>query len=307
MAESNNAVTATDRELREKADKIGIDTAWKYIQQHSDTNASNISLSQLRRRIDWHIIPLMFLCYTLQFLDKIIYNYAAVMGINASLTLRGNDFSNVATFFFVAFLVFEIPNSWFLQKVPAAKWLGINVTLWGVATACGAAATGYRTLLVSRVFIGMFEATIGPSLLLISSMWYNKSEAAPRFCFWYCGLGVGQIVGGALSYGFQHVSKSASMEGWRIMFLVLGLVTAVVGIMTGFWVPDTPMHAKWLSEEEKMALIRHVSVNRTGIEGRKFRVKEILEAFLDPQIWLLTLAVILVGPRILYRRGRSAD
>lgn len=92
----------------------------------------------------------------------------------------------------------KLSLAYFLQVVPAAKWLGANVVLWGVATACGAAAHNYRTLLVSRIFLGIFEATIGPSLLLISSQWYTKSEQAPRFSLWYCGLGIGQIVGGGL-------------------------------------------------------------------------------------------------------------
>jgi hypothetical protein len=35
------------------------------------------------------------------------------MGINADLKLVGNDFSNVATFMFVALLCFEVPNSKF--------------------------------------------------------------------------------------------------------------------------------------------------------------------------------------------------
>jgi len=33
------------------------------------------------------------------------------MGLNKDLNLVGNDFSNVATFMFVALLAFEIPNS----------------------------------------------------------------------------------------------------------------------------------------------------------------------------------------------------
>lgn len=65
---------------------------------------------------------------------------------------------------------------YFLQMFPAAKWLGVNVVLWGIATACGAKAHNYHALLVSRIFLGIFEATIGPSLLLISSQWYTKSE-----------------------------------------------------------------------------------------------------------------------------------
>ena len=178
--------------------------------------------------------------------------------------------------------------------VPAAKWLGVNVILWGIATACGAAAHNYHTLLVSRVFLGIFEATIGPSLLLISSQWYTKSEQAPRFSFWYCGLGLGQILGGATSYGFQHVAPSSGLAGWRIMFVALGCVTVVIGIGTILGVPDTPMKARWLSDTEKMALLKHVSVIMTGIQSRKFQPKQIMEALLDPQLYLMVLAVILV-------------
>lgn len=185
---------------------------------------------------------------------------------------------------------------YFLQKVPAAKWLGLNVILWGTATACGAAATNYQTLLVSRVFLGIFEATIAPSLLLISSQWYTKSEAAPRFSFWYLGLGLGQILGGAVSYGFQHIAPGAALSGWRVMFVTLGCLTVAIGLWTILLLPDTPMKASWLSNEEKVKLLKHVSVNQTGIENRKFRPKEILEALMDPQLYMLLLAVILVSP-----------
>lgn len=217
------------------------------------------------------------------------------MGIQKDLHLTGNNFSNIATFLFVGLLCFEVPNIYFLQVVPAAKWLGLNVILWGIATACGAAATSYRTLLVSRVFLGIFEATIGPSLLLISSQWYTKSEQAPRFSFWYCGLGLGQILGGAISYGFQHVTPGATLAGWRIMFVVLGCATVVIGVLTVLCVPDTPMQARWLSDAEKVALLKHVSVNKTGIQNRRVQPRQILEALLDPQLYLMVLAVILVS------------
>jgi MFS family permease len=183
---------------------------------------------------------------------------------------------------------------YFLQAVPAAKWLGLNVILWGTATACGAAAYNYQTLLVSRVFLGVFEATIAPSLMLISSQWYTKSEQAPRFSFWYLGLGLGQIVGGAVSYGFQHMGPNAQLAGWRTMFVTLGVLTVVAGAAVILFLPDTPMKARWLSDNEKVALLKHVSVNKTGIENRKFRASEIIEALMDPQLYLLLLSVILV-------------
>ncbi|KAL6914725.1 hypothetical protein FSST1_012485 [Fusarium sambucinum] len=274
-----------------------VDAAWEFLVQNRDAAGAShdVDIDKMRRKIDWHIVPLMFCCYTMQFLDKVILNYSAVMGLNQDLKLQGNDFSNIATFLFVGLLCFEIPNIYFLQMVPAGKWLGANVIAWGIATACGAAAHNYQTLLVSRIFLGIFEATIGPSLMLISSQWYTKSEQAPRFSFWYLGLGLGQIVGGLVSYGFQHIAPGGQLAGWRIMFITLGLITVVIGLATLIFLPDTPMKAKWLTSSEKVALLKHVSVNQTGIQSRKFRPKEIFEALCDPQLYLMLLSVVLLS------------
>uniref|UniRef100_A0A8H7KCG2 Major facilitator superfamily (MFS) profile domain-containing protein n=1 Tax=Bionectria ochroleuca TaxID=29856 RepID=A0A8H7KCG2_BIOOC len=266
MSDKNDTQTAADDMTQTGLDSKnygGVDTAWEFLNRHRDTmtaeDADAMDINALRRKIDWHIVPLMLACYLMQFLDKVILNYAAVMGLRQDLDLQGNDFSNIATFLFVGLLCFEVVNVYFLQVVPAAKWLGLNVTSWGVATACGAAAHNYQTLLVTRVFLGMFEATIGPSLILISSQWYTKSEQAPRFSFWYTGLGIGQILGGAISYGFQHIAPGqASLEGWRIMFVTLGCVTVTIGLSTALFIPDTPMQAGWLSDADKVALLKHL-------------------------------------------------
>ena len=166
--------------------------------------------------------------------------------------------------------------------------------LWGIATACTAAAHDYRTLLVARISLGIFEAAIAPSLMLISSQWYTKSEQAPRFSVWYAGLGLGQIIGGVVSYAFQQVKRQEGLEGWRIMFVVLGVVTVFIGAVTGVWLPDTPMQARFLEEREKVELLRHVAINRTGIRNRGFKARQVFEVMLDVQMWLMTLLTILV-------------
>lgn len=232
------------------------------------------------------------------------------MGLTPNLKLKGNDFSNTATAFFAAYLIAEIPTGespiptesshssddltvFILNKVPAGKWLGINVILWGIATACTAAAHDYHTLLATRIFLGIFEAPVAPCMMLISSQWYTKSEQAPRFAFWYCGLGIGQMVGGIISFAFQHL-KEHDFQGWRIMFVVLGCVTVGLGFVTVLVLPDSPMSARFLSDAEKTAILQHVSVNRTGVSNRRFKLAHIWEALLDVQLWLLTLMTILV-------------
>ena len=161
-------------------------------------------------------------------------------------------------------------------------------------TACTAAVQNYSGLLAVRILLGVFEATIGPSLMLISSQWYTKSEQAPRFSFWYLGLGVGQIIGGLLSFAFQHLQHEA-ITGWRVMFIVLGFVTVIIGLATALFLPDTPMKAKFLSEDDKIMLLKHVSVNQTGIENKRFQWYQVWETVCDIQIWLLVLITILVS------------
>ena len=181
-----------------------------------------------------------------------------------------------------------------LTKVPAGKWLGVNVVLWGIATACTAAATNYTTLLVARIFLGICEAPVVPTLTLVSSQWYTKSEQGPRFAFWYCGLGIGQIVGGLLSFAFQHVT-SLTFQSWKMMFVVLGCVTVVLGITTFFIIPDSPSTAKFLTEEEKSVIGQHVAQETTGAVGSGFKSKQLVDALTDPQLLLLCLMTILVS------------
>jgi hypothetical protein len=47
-----------------------------------------------------------------------------------------------------------------------------------------AAVTNFHGMLASRVFLGIAESTVSPSLMLITAQWYTKSEQAPRFALW---------------------------------------------------------------------------------------------------------------------------
>ncbi|CUS12329.1 unnamed protein product [Tuber aestivum] len=304
---------------REPGNDSSVDIALTYV-KNVGVGGGHVDEKRLVRKIDWRIVPIMFACYIMQFIDKVLINYAAVMGLPKDLKLKGNQFTWAATSFFIAYLVAEIPTGkaplpcilsltlslyyrkqdvesvapycYILQKMPAGKYLGVNVILWGIATACTAAADDFTSLVVARVFLGIFEAAIAPCLTIITGMWYTTSEQPPRFALWYCGLGIGQIIGGLVSYGFQQV-KGESLEGWRVMFIVLGAVTVITGSVTYLFLPDTPMTASFLTEEEKVVAINRVGNNQTGIENRTFKWSQIKELALDPQIYLLALVTIL--------------
>ncbi|KAG8625999.1 hypothetical protein KVT40_006400 [Elsinoe batatas] len=272
------------------------DQAFQFLTTHHATEeeVAAVNLKRLRRVIDWHIIPIMLLVYIIQFLDKVLLNYAAVMGISTDLKLKGNNFADVNTYTFLSILLAEFPTGFILNKVPAGKWLGINTILWGVSTAVVAATKNYTGLLISRIFLGIFEAAVGPCLIIISSQWYTKNEQPARFGLWYTGVGAGQVCGSLLSYGFQHVT-GASLASWRIMFIVLGAITITIGVGAYFMIPDSPMTAKWMNDAEKSALLQHISVNMTGVVNKQFKASQLVDLLTDPQMYLLTLMLLLLS------------
>lgn len=248
----------------------------------------------LVRKIDWQILPLMFMTYFLQFLDKVALNYANVMGLQKDLKMKGDDFSWLATAFFIAYAVAEFPQGVLLQKFPVTKVLGVNVFFWGVFLCCSSATHNYESMLALRILLGLMEAVIAPALTMYTSMWYTKAESTPRYGFWYCGLGMGQIIGGLISFGAQHAPPALSFEGWRIMFVAIGAVNVIIGVLVSLLLPESPEKARFLTPAEKEMLAARLHRDHAGVGLKVFRWRSVLEAFGDIQTWLLMLLTILI-------------
>ena len=269
------------------------DAALEFLRNGKDTTPMTLQDEKaLKRKIDWRIVPLMFVCYLLQYLDKTLINYANVMGLQKDTNISAGQFSQLAMIFYVSYLAFEFPHAWGMQRFPTGKYIGIMVTFWGLMLACTSACKDWAGLVSTRVFLGVFESAVAPSLIVITTMWYKRKEQPSIMGFWYCGTGSGIILGSLTSFGFQHYS-SATFNSWQIMFLVFGLITVTVGIMVVLVLPDNPMSARFLTREEKVWAIERLRENQTGIENKHFKWEQAIECFVDPQTYLLGLITIL--------------
>jgi len=230
------------------------------------------------------------------------------MGLYDDANITTDQFSNLALFFYVSYLLVEFPHGYGMQRFPTAKYLGTAVIFWGLVTALTCVCKNYGALVATRVLLGCFESAVAPSLILITSMWYKKKEQPLRTGIWYLGTGTGTMIGSLISFGFQHY-KSDTFTSWQIMFLVVGIVTMAVGI-TGknlprvniryltmltlsvvFLLPDNPMSSR-LTPSEKVWAIERLRENQTGIENTHFKFYQVLECFKDPQTWMLSLITI---------------
>lgn len=129
---------------------------------------------------------------------------------------------------------------------------------------------------------------------MYTSMWYTRAESTPRYGLWYCGLGFGQIFGGLISFAAQHAPAGISFGGWRIMFVVIGVVNILVSLLVIFLLPDDPNKAKFLTESEKERITQRLIDDQAGVGVKVFRWRSVIEAFGDLQTWMLVLLTILI-------------
>ncbi|OLN85228.1 Thiamine pathway transporter THI73-like protein 2 [Colletotrichum chlorophyti] len=276
----------------EVKDISNADAALEFLRNGSDVAPMTAGDERrLKRKIDWRIVPLMFACYILQYLDKTLINYANVMGLQDDTGITGDQYSQLAMIFYVSYLGFEFPHAWGMQRYPTAKYIGVMVCLWGVVLAVTSACHNWAGLVITRVFLGVFESAVAPSLIVITTMWYKRQEQPPRMGIWYLGTGGGTIVGSLISFGFQHY-HSSGFTSWQIMFLICGILTVAVGITVILVLPDNPMSAGFLTREEKVWAIERLRGNQTGVENKNFKWPQFIECFTDPQTYLLALITI---------------
>ena len=74
MSISEKDAAATEKEIHNSSVWMS-DDAGEFLRTHDHVEAAGaVNIDALRRKIDIHIVPLMFCCYTMQFLDKVILN-----------------------------------------------------------------------------------------------------------------------------------------------------------------------------------------------------------------------------------------
>lgn len=124
-----------------------------------------------------------------------------------------------------------------------------------------------------------------PAFIAVVQMWYKRSEQTNRNAAWYSMLGIVNILGSLLSYGLGHI-QSDRLHSYQIIFLFCGLLSVIVSIAVYIFMPDSPMEAKFLNDQEKLIAIERLRMNQMGVASRVWKWDHVLEAFLDIKTWL---------------------
>ncbi|CAH2352058.1 allantoate permease [[Candida] railenensis] len=251
--------------------------------------------SKVARKLDLYMLPIMFILYGINYVDKAALGWAVLFTFEADLHLTGDDYSWVSSIFYFGYLGAQYPASYCLRRFPVGKVIGITTVCWSFIMLAHMGCKNYAGILVCRFLLGVFEAPISGGFVLFCSLFYTRKEQIARTMWWGSSQGIFYVIFGLVSYGLGHATNSALSE-WQLIYLVLGLCSFVIGVAWLYFIPDTPLDAKFLTEEEKIVAVHRVASNMMGAATQgdnKWDWSQVREClFKDPKTWMLIAFIL---------------
>ncbi|KAL4782216.1 major facilitator superfamily domain-containing protein [Aspergillus varians] len=242
--------------------------------------------ARILRKIDLCLLPFLFLSYLFQYLDKQTLNYSAILGLRVDMHLHGQDYSWATSLFYFGYLVASAPVAMLLIRLPIGQTMSGSMGVWATIVMLTVLCKNASGLWAARFFLGFVEASIAPSMSLIISMWYKKSEQPIRQAAWFMGNVIGGLCGGLLGYAIGHID---TMPAWKALFLLFGALTFGWSVICWFGIPNSPLGAWFLSKEDQVKAIERVQDNLTGIKNNHIKWYQVAEALMDPKTWMLAI------------------
>jgi len=176
----------------------------------------------------------------------------------------------------------------------------------------------YNGLLAVRLFLGLCEGGLIPGMILYLSTMYKPYELQLRVGILYAASSLSGSFGGLLATAILKMNGIAGLAGWRWIFILEGIATVIIGILTACVLPENLEKASFFTEEERIFAVKRFRSDNSRIisnarletdtkddydvnvvhadfsvyheEDENFEWKEIIRGLFDIQAWLTGLA-----------------
>lgn len=249
------------------------------------------------RKIDFFLIPWMWIGYGFVYYDKAILGSAVLFGMQKDLSLSvvntatrppttsTQRLSWATSMFYFGMLAGLYPMTLIVQRFNVGRTLSIIVVLWGMTAMLTATVTSWRGLFVQRFFLGFVESIIPTSFMCIVSGYYTQQEQALRQSWWFSSTGAWTVIGAAMNYGFAQIT-GGTLKRWQYIYLLAGALTILFGAVC-LVVPNSAVDAWFLSPEERIVAVERLRKGQTGVRCQKLKPSQIKETLLDVKVWII--------------------
>src|SRR4051812_7584385 len=186
---------------------------------------------------------MLFLAGIINYLDRSALSVAAPL-VTADLGLTPADLGLVFSSFFVGYAIFNFIGGWASDKLGGKRVFSLAMAVWSAFCALTAAATGFVSLLVIRVFFGIGEGPLSSTMNKVVNNWFPHREAASAVGYANCGTPLGGAIAGPI------VGLLAVAFGWRVAFVAIGILGFIWLL---FWMrlaTETPREHPTITPEE---------------------------------------------------------
>ncbi|KZV92689.1 MFS general substrate transporter [Exidia glandulosa HHB12029] len=288
-SEKNASAFASDDGEHVQKAQSDVDVTVGLVAGHDGEEISAEESRRLRIKLDWRLLPVLWMLYTLQFIDKSTLGASSILGIIDDNHLSAGQFNTLGSAFYIGYLVFQWPQNWALQRFPVAKWVSLNIFLWAIFLGMHPLCKNFGSLFALRFLLGASEGAVTAGLMLVTGMFYTRTEIGERIGWTFQCNGFAQIVSGFISFGVYHVSPTSKPNQWQWLMIIVAVLTVVCGTIFLLLFPDNPTSARFLTTEEKIKVVHRVRGNQNGIETKKWKKEQFYEALRDPKTWLFFL------------------
>lgn len=247
----------------------------------SHTPYTNSVLDSAIRKTWRRLVPLMFSLYFIAFIDRVNVGFAKD-AMSVDIALSQSAFALGAGIFFAAYAIFGIPANLLMNRLGAKVWLSTTTAVWGALSACTGFVTNEIQFIVLRFLLGVAEAGFYPGILLLASVYFPNKIRASVIGIFVLGVPAALTLGSPISGALLEMHGILGRPGWFWMFVLEGLPAVALGIFAYFYLDDNPGKARYLTSEEKQALVTQLAQEQKNTEASSVK-----QALKNSKVWHL--------------------
>lgn len=237
------------------------------------------------RRVSLRLLPLLFALFVANYIDRT--NVAmAKLQMAHDLGLSATAYGLGVSVFFLGYCLFEVPSNILLARVGARRWIARIVISWGLIASAMALVQTPAQFYGLRVLLGIAEAGFFPGIVYYLSQWFPSAQRARALSRFVIATPLSATLGNPLAGWLFRFDGSLGLQGWRWVFLVEGIPSVLLGVITLVLLTDSPEHARWLSDEQRAWLRERL--RRDGDDSTAPHGMSALRALAYPMVWLVS-------------------
>lgn len=275
------------------------------------TYPSNDTLYEsAKKKVMTKLMPLLLFAYFMAFIDRT--NVAlAKQELELHAGIDATAFGLGAGLFFITYALFEVPANMMLRKLGARTWIALIAIVWGIFSVMLMFTNSPMFFYIMRMLIGAAEAGLFPAILYLITRWFAQSDRAKITGLVLATAAFASVVSAPLGGLLLSLNGLGNMHGFQWLFFLEGIPAVLIGILIYLKLPNGPEDAKWLTADERQAVITATG----GAEQDEHEsIKAILSyAFSRPLLLVVSIIYVMnlltiygvtfFGPSIIFAMG----